>query len=345
MTTTQPKLRLIQCGAGGFGDHWLKGITLASPDFELVALVDIDAANLDLASANHNIPRHRLFTSIEDALDQVTADAVLSVTPPAVHASHARIAFDRGLHFMTEKPIADTLEHAQQMVARARAAGRQFVVSQNYRFRAPIHALTRALANNTVGALGHGHMDFYIPADFTGTFRETMEDVLIMDMAVHHFDLIRYVTGLNVARVHAHSFRPEWSWYRHNSAAKVLLELERNIPFTYSGDWSGHGRCSSWDGIWRLQCADGSLHLDGDQQVRAARCGRWNENPSEEVVPSIPIPLTGQAATLHSFAQAIRTGIPSSISGEDNLQTFAAVCAAVISSRERRTVDIAELLR
>jgi predicted dehydrogenase len=345
MNSTHPKLRLVQCGAGGFGKHWLDGATISSPDFELVALVDISAENLDRASAKHNLPRDRLFTSIENALDRVTADALLSVTPPAVHASHARIAFDRGLHFMTEKPIADTLEHARQMVAWAKAAGRQFVVSQNYRYHQPIHTLARTLADGAVGALGHGHMDFYIPADFTGTFRETMEDVLIMDMAVHHFDLIRHVTGLNVTRVHAHSFRPEWSWYRHNSAAKALLELERNIPFTYSGDWSGHGRCTSWDGNWRLQCADGSLHLDDDRQVRVARCGRWNRDPSVEVVPPNPIAPADQAATLRSFAEAIRTGIPSPINGEDNLQTFAAVCATVISSRERRTVDIAELLR
>jgi predicted dehydrogenase len=344
MTTTPSPLRLIQCGAGGFGAHWLQQISTKSADFDLVALVDVSTAALDAAATKHNISRDRLFSSLEQALERVKADAVLTVTPPHVHLHHARLAFQHQLHFMTEKPIADTMEHAREMVALAKAAGKQIVVSQNYRYNPPVQTMTRTLASGLLGAFGHGRMDFYIPADFTGSFRETMEDVLIMDMAVHHFDLIRHVTGRNITRVHARSFRPAWSWYQRQSAAHVMLELEGGLPFTYTGDWSGRGRSTSWNGTWRLQCAEGSLHLDDDNVVRAARCERWSQNPREEIVPEVTQQLTGQAATLHAFAEAIRTGHPAPTSGEDNLKTLAAVTAAIRSSREGRTVETSELL-
>ena len=54
--------------------------------------------------------------------------------------------------------------------------------------------------------------------------------------------------------------------------------------------------------------------------------------------------LTGQAALLQRFADAIRSGVPAETSGSDNLQSFAAVMAAVTSATERRTVDVVSML-
>ena len=337
------KLRLIQCGAGGFGDHWLQGHSSQSPDFDLVALVDLSPEILRAAGEKYGIPPERRFQSLEAALNVVEADAVLTVTPPHVHIEHARLAFAKGLHLMTEKPLADTVENAMEMLALAKQAGKQLVVSQQYRFSPPVQTVRHLLQDQRLGAFGHGHLDFYIPADFTGTFREKMEFPLLLDMAIHHLDLIRCVTGLNIETVTAVSTRPDWSWYRHDSALKLLLELEGGIPFSYSGDWSALGRTTSWNGDWRLQCAEGSLHLEQDK-VLSATCERWGKNVVVETIEPSPLERIGQAHTLHAFAQAIRTGNPAETSGEDNIKSFAAVVAAMLSAREHRPVSLAEIL-
>src|SRR5688572_32120979 len=274
-----PKLRLIQCGVGGFGGGWVREQSSKSPDFDLVAIVDVSEKALADAGQAVGVPPGRRFPTLEAALDNVEADAVLTVTPPAVHAAHARLAFARGLHVMTEKPLADTIDNAREMVELSRRAGRQLVVSQNYRFTPVIQEMKRLVAAQALGEFGHGHLDFYIPADFTGTFRETMEFPLLVDMAIHHLDLIRCITGRNVVCVTAQTFRPAWSWYQHDPGLKMLLELEGGIPFSYSGDWSARGRATSWNGDWRLQCAKGSLHLDNDR-VLVARSERWNKEPT-----------------------------------------------------------------
>jgi hypothetical protein len=56
-------------------------------------------------------------------------------------------------------------------------------------------------------------------------------------------------------------------------------------------------------------------------------------------------PLVGQAKLLKDFADAIRTGTPAETSGADNLWSFGAVIAGVTSAREKRTVDVRELVR
>jgi predicted dehydrogenase len=339
------KLRLIFAGVGGMGVAWRNNALLESPDFDVVALVDILDKPLEEAGPALNVPRERWFKSLETAIDATEADAVLTVTPPAVHVEHARLAFARGLHVLTEKPIADSLENARRMVRWARDAGRQLSIAQNYRYTNENLVFAELMRSKPVGDLGHGHLDFYIAADFTGTFRQTMEFPLLVDMAIHHLDLIRAVTGRNIVKVTAISFNPAWSWYVHDSGLKMLLELEGGIPFSYSGDWSGRGRQTGWSGSWRLQCAEGSIHLDGDA-VSIERCERWGKNPTRQAldIPQLPREQVGQARLLRDFAAAIRANHPSPTSGEDNLWSFAAVMAGVMSAPLRRSIDVGALI-
>jgi predicted dehydrogenase len=338
------KLRLIQAGMGGMGRAWWTSVVRTSPDFDLVGIVDVVDAPLQEAGDELGVAPERRFKSLEAAIEKVEADAVLTVTPPVVHVEHARLAFARGLHLLTEKPIAHDLPSAKLMAKLARESGKQLLVAQNYRYSAPIQRLKKLFDEEPLGDFGHGHIDFYIPADFTGSFRETMEYPLLVDMAIHHIDLIRFVTGRNITRVTAHTFKPGWSWYQHHPGLKMLMELDDGIPFSYSGDWSARGRLTSWNGTWRLQCTEGSIHLDDPKQLKVARCEKWGKNPVEESVEIPDIALGGQAALLSRFAEAIRTGKPGETSGEDNLWSFGAVTAGVISANQGRSVDVKSLL-
>lgn len=337
------KLRLIQCGVGNMGKTWWNGPVRDSEDFELVAIVDVADEPLHLAGDALGVDRGRRFKSLDSALAETDADAVLTVTPPPVHIEHARLAFARGLHLLTEKPIAHDLAAAREMVDLADRAGRQLVVAQNYRYSSPMQRLAELVSDAPVGEPGHGHLDFYIPADFTGSFRESMHFPLLVDMAIHHLDLIRAVMKKNITRVTAVTFNPAWSWYQHHAGLKMLLELQGGTPFSYSGDWSARGRCTGWNGTWRLQCAEGSIHLENDA-ISVARCQRWGKEPTSEAIDIPPVHASGQAALLARFASSVRSGVPAETSGRDNLWSFAAVMAGVQSAREGRAVDVPPLL-
>jgi predicted dehydrogenase len=336
------KMRLIQCGVGGMGKAWRDNATASSPDFDVVAIVDPNITVLHEAGEQLNVPREARFVDLKPALRKTQADAVLTVTPPPVHLQHAKLAFEHGLHLLTEKPIADNLKNAKMMVKLAAEAGKQLVVAQNYRYHAPMQALRRLVKEAPVGAVGHGHLDFYIAAEFTG-FRQTMQFPLLIDMAIHHMDLIRATTGRNIAKVTVQTFRPGWSWYDHHPGLKMLLELDDGTAFSYSGDWSALGRQTSWNGNWRLQCSQGSIHLEKDN-VSVARCEKWCKNETEEPIEVPPAEQNGQARLLADFANAIRTNTPAPTSGADNLWSFGAVMAGVVSATKGKAVNVAELL-
>ena len=260
-----------------------------------------------------------------------------------IHVEHAKLVIGRGLHLLTEKPLAHDLAAAKLMVELARKAGKQLLVAQNYRYNPMMTKLREIMRDKPVGELGHGHLDFYIPADFTGSFRETMQFPLLVDMAIHHIDLIRAVTGQSIRTVTAQTFNPKWSWYQHHAGLKMLLEMEDGMPFSYSGDWSAIGRTTGWSGNWRLQCVDGSIHLDADK-IEIWRCEKWGKDAKREEVEIPKLEENGQQILLKRFAEAIRTGKPGETNGQDNLWSYGAVMAGVISAKEGRKVDVGKLL-
>jgi len=68
------KLRLIQAGMGGMGRAWWKSVVRNSPDFDLVAIVDVADAPLAEAGDELGIPTERRFKSLGASLDAVQAD-------------------------------------------------------------------------------------------------------------------------------------------------------------------------------------------------------------------------------------------------------------------------------
>ncbi|MEM8873026.1 MAG: Gfo/Idh/MocA family oxidoreductase [Planctomycetota bacterium] len=340
------KLKLIQAGVGGHGGGWLRNTTHPSPDVELVALVDPNTEALDKAQELTGLPRERCFADLDAALAAIDSDAVLCATPPAGHRAQAEAVFAAGRHLLIEKPIAESLDDAKAMVAAADAADRTLMVSQNYRWKPPVLTLKKTFAAAPLGVFGHGHLDFFIPGDFTGSFRETMPHVLLMDMAVHHIDLIRHVTGHNVSRVYAETFNPSWSWYQGEAALAMILHLDDGTRFTYHGDWAAKGYVSSWDGEWRLQCADGCIRFGRktDEHTLLERSDLWHSGETTKSIAPDDAP-DSQAAALAHFVNAIAQGTLSLTNGHDNLQTFATVIAARRSAETGVAIDVADVLR
>ena len=78
--------------------------------------------------------------------------------------------------------------------------------------------------------------------------------------------------------------------------------------------------------------------------MHVGRSQRWGKDPSYEPVDPPAMHRTGQAHTLHDFAEAIRTGKPAETGGPDNIWSFAAVMAGVESAKTGRAVDVREMV-
>jgi len=327
-------MKVIQVGVGGAGGGWLHHV-MEDSRTEHVALVDVAPEALAAAREKTGIEENLCFETLTDALRNVQADAVINVTPPQFHRPVSEEAFRAGLHVLTEKPLAESMDDCRAMVDAAEQAGQVLMVSQNYRFAPWARTMRRLLAERVVGNPAGAVVRFRKCTDFRGTFRETMPYPLIIDMSVHHFDLMRYILGTNATSAYAASWRPQWSWFKNDPSASICFEMTDGGRVLYDATWSSRGPDTSWTGLWEIDCDEGQIRYIGER-VEIAR--------GDDITPVEPLdemPVTSIPYSLLHFGDCIENGSEPETSGRDNLGSVAMVFAAVQSARINERVDVA----
>ena len=320
-------MKVIQIGCGLFGRWWTPNV-VEFPGIELVALVDSNERALEDANEVGGLPEERLFTGLEDALSAVPADVLLCVTPPSMHRAHTTAAMEAGLDVIVEKPLALTMEDAQAIVQTAEKTGRLVAVSQNYRFRHPAWTLRREVQAGAVGQIGQIRLDFYKGWYFdSSNFRKQMDDVLLLDMAVHHFDMLRFITGLEAIGVHGDSWNPPWSENAGDSSLNLTFTLNNGARFVYSASWVAQGDFADWNGNWLIDGDRGSLQLLHDEVFYREAVGHYQTKEPVPVRPSAP-PLQNMAYVLADMMAARQEGRQPAVSVADNVRSLGMALAA-----------------
>ncbi|GAA3294416.1 Gfo/Idh/MocA family protein [Arthrobacter citreus] len=146
--TDQPVLRVGVIGIGWAGQQHIKAYQ-EMDGVEVVALAGMETELLAELQSRYGI--REAFAGWEELLEVEDLDAVSVAVPTFLHAPIAVAALDRGLHVLSEKPIARNGAEGQQMVDAARRAGRVLDVAFNHRFRGDIQALKRIIDAGELG--------------------------------------------------------------------------------------------------------------------------------------------------------------------------------------------------
>ena len=260
-------ISVIQVGLGGFGRSWAE-LVHRTYGITMVGAVDPFPAAREWAAREFDgeLP---LFASLSEAAASIECDAVLVITPPPTHHAIVSEALRSGKHVMVEKPLAMSLAEADELIELAGSVSRLLMVSQNYRYRAPLRAVQQFVASGQLGDLIAVNAEFRRHTQTLfgeGNFRYQMEHPLVLDMSIHHFDMLRAITGRNVISVDARSWKAPGTWYQHDPAASALMELEGGAPFTYQGDWAPRRSIldTSWNADWTIRGELGTLIWIGD---------------------------------------------------------------------------------
>ncbi|MDX2968378.1 Gfo/Idh/MocA family oxidoreductase [Kribbella solani] len=328
---TEP-VRLLQAGAGGMGRAWLRTIA-ADPDVELAGLVDLDVEVARAAADEHGFHDVPVAASIDELAG--AADALVDVTVPAAHPKVSVDALLRGLPVLCEKPLAETVRECLGMVAAAEVSGKLLMVSQSRRYFRAVTAFQRQLAE--LGPIGTLTCEFYKAPHFSG-FRERMAEPLLVDMAIHQFDLSRKLIGAEPVSVYCDSYNPSWSWFDGNAAASAIFTYTDGTRFAFSGSWCAAGLETSWNGRWRASTPGGTATWDGDNAPIAALS-------SGEDLPAVMTDDPEEiAGSLTEFVNAIRTSTTPQSEVHSNVVSIAMVEAAVRSARAGVPVQIADVI-
>ena len=186
-------MKVIQVGIGGMGNAWLHAVQ-KSEVVEFAGFVEINDDIARRQAEAYALDPARIYPSLPAALEAVAADAVINVTPPQFHREVTVCALEAGLPVMQEKPLAGNLEDARAIAAAAEDTGVLCSVAQNYRYLPLSQTIKNVLDSGELGAVAALSVAFYKGPHFGG-FREEMAHPLIVDMAIHQFDAMRYFLG------------------------------------------------------------------------------------------------------------------------------------------------------
>lgn len=331
-------LRVVVVGAGPMGRAWLRAVQ-ASPDAELVGIVDLDVPVARAAAVELGVPDLPVGADLAAVTAACDAQAVIDVTVPAAHLPVTVRALELGLPVLGEKPVAATLAEALRLVVAAERAGELFMVSQSRRYNAELFRFREQV--RALGTLGVVTAEFFKAPHFGG-FRDRMDHPLLVDMAIHPFDTVRFLLDAEPVAVYCTEYNPAWSWYRGDAATTAIFEMTGGVRFVYTGSWCSPGLETSWNAAWRVSGERGSACWDGDGPPRTEVA---ESDPVGEVASvATTAPGNAIAGSLAEFVHALRTGTTPMGEVHDNVLSLAMVEAAVLSAQTVRRVSLDEVL-
>lgn len=167
-------VRVAVVGAGKLGTYHLQKMA-ADEQAELVGAVDVSPEKRERVAEAFGVRAESSLAAFAGALD-----AVIIAAPTVHHHALGLEALAMGLHVLIEKPIAQTVSEARDLIDAARAAGRILQVGHTERFNPAVSACLALL--DTPG---------YIVAERLGPFTGRSTDIdVILDLMIHDLDVV-----------------------------------------------------------------------------------------------------------------------------------------------------------
>src|SRR5215471_16504010 len=294
-------LRVGVIGAGVMGSNHAR-VLAGLPDVRLVGVVDPLPAHRMRATELANC---RTFDSLDELLGE-GVEAVTIAAPTHLHHEIALACIARKVHVLVEKPIASSVEEGRDIVGAAQRAGVTLMVGHVERFNPAVAAVKQALAGENI---------LSIAITRVGPFPPRMSNVgVVIDLAVHDIDLIRWFTESDIAEVqpqlsNAVAEREDIALLQFRTVSGVLAHINTNwlTPFKARNvTIATRNKYIMGDLLTRQVTECFGFQPDGSYSMRHLSVGHAE-------------PLR---AELQAFVAAIRDGKEPAVTGEEGVASL-----------------------
>jgi predicted dehydrogenase len=330
-------LKTAVIGVGSMGRNHAR-VYWEMPEADLVGVSDLDQ---EAAQAIADRYSTRAYSDYRQLLDEGQPDAVTIAVPTVHHLEVALDVIQRGIDLFIEKPIAFSVEDGTQIVSAAEEKGVKLFIGHIERFNPAVIALKDHITKGDLGRV------FQIDAHRQGPFPSRINDVgVVIDLAVHDLDIMRYITGSEMVRVYAETERRIHSQYE--DLLTGLVRLDDGTVGTLTINWLTPTKIrellvTGERGLYRVDLltqdlfffenpvANG-LEWDNLRMLRGVR-----EGAMTRFVIAKKEPLRSEQ---EAFLAAVRGEIPVAVTGEDGLRVVEIAQALIASGKDNQAVEV-----
>lgn len=247
------KIRVATIGLGVGRGHVKRLLT--NPDAEVVAVCDTLKERLDYARSELGVSD--CYTDCDLMLREIKPDAVTTALPNHLHAPVAIKALKKGIHVLSEKPMAESLASATKMARAAKASGCILMIRLNYRFNPQSHYLKKMVDKGVLGNVYYARTGWFrrhgIPRG-TGWFsvKEQAGGGPLIDLGVHRIDMAWWLMGKpqpvaasavtfdRLMAVYRRKHRVKKGLYTTEDLAGGLIRFADGSALMVETSWDGH---------------------------------------------------------------------------------------------------------
>ncbi len=330
-------LKAAVIGVGAMGQHHARVYTEIQGT-QLVAVADANPEVSRRIGTKYSVLD---YVDYREMLARESPDVVSVAVPTRLHREVVGAALVAGAHVLVEKPIAATVDEGREMLEQARSLGRHLMVGHIVRFNPAIRALKARMANGELGRI------FQIVSRRVGPFPARVRDVgVVVDLATHDLDLMRYVTGEEPFRVYAETEQQIHT--SHEDLLLALLRFRSGITGMLEINWLTPMKqreilVLGERGMLRVDDLTQNLYFHENADANGMQ---WNalsvlKGVSEGRMIRYPLqryePLR---AELEAFVEAVVEDQPTPVTGNDGLAALRLALALVDSGQSHTPVEV-----
>lgn len=316
----------------------------------LIALCDIDESKAkEKAKYDKNI---KIYTDYKKLLKEEKPDFVCIATWSGNHAEIAIDALKAGAHVLVEKPMALSTLDADLMIKTAKECNKKLAVCFQNRFNAPVQKTYDALKKNRFGRLLHGAIQvrwnrnesYYKEASWRGTWN--MDGGTLMNQCTHGIDLLQWLMGEDVVRVHGVTRR-----FLRNIEAEdfgsAILEFKSGAVGIIEGTADVYPKnLNETLSIFgeKGTVVIGGLAVNKIETWRFSDSIKYGDTEDKVLDPNIKDPDSvygyGHSAMLSDFIDSIEKNREPFVSGQKGKKALEIILAIYKSMKDKNPIDL-----
>lgn len=336
------KVKIGVLGAGRIGRLHITNLVQSVPAAEVVAIADPFLSEEAIAFAN-DLGITACSKDPQDIFSNPEIDAVFVCTSTDAHAEMIQRAAEAGKHVFCEKPIHTDLDKIRAAIAATEKAGVKLQVGFVRRFDHNHKKVHDVVAS---GKLGQPHIvkvcsrdPDHQPMSYIAT-----SGGIFLDMTIHDFDMVRYLSCSEVTEVTAYGAALSGEGYEKYDdvdTAIIMLKFENGALGVIDNSRASH---YGYDQRTEVHCDKGCVQVSNDLDNQAMISTNETVEISKPTWFFLERYNNAFIQEAKEFTEAILNDTDTPVGAKDGLMPVAIAKAAAKSFREGRPVKLSEIL-